>query len=150
MQSDSAVCVDEIRIQDAQGKEIKAAWKVAKPEEIELKVALKDQPAGPMKMKVRQFGLTKSDELSLQAYSEGAHLDGFTINAGDQQGVLKGTRLDEVDHFTARYSLSPPVNCAKEKMSCTGRATVPRPPPGINLWWGSRSKVAACSNFRRR
>ena len=99
LQSDSAVCVDEIRIQDAQGKEIKAAWKVAKPEEIELKVALKDQPAGPMKVKVRQFGLTKSDELSLQAYSEGAHLDGFTINAGDQQGVLKGTRLDEVDHF---------------------------------------------------
>ena len=37
--------------------------------------------------------------LSLQAYAEAAHLDGFTINAGDKQGVLKGTRLDEVDHF---------------------------------------------------
>ena len=36
---------------------------------------------------------------SLQAYSEAAHLEGFTINAGDQQGVLKGTRLDEVDRF---------------------------------------------------
>src|SRR5258708_19476192 len=52
-----------------------------------------------MKVKLRQFGLAKSDEFPLQAYSESAHLDGFTINAGDQQGVLKGTRLDEVDHF---------------------------------------------------
>jgi hypothetical protein len=43
--------------------------------------------------------LAKPDELPLQAYSEAAHLEGFTINAGDQQGVLKGTRLDEVDHF---------------------------------------------------
>jgi hypothetical protein len=35
----------------------------------------------------------------LQAYSEAAHLEGFTINAGDRQGVLKGTRLDEVARF---------------------------------------------------
>jgi hypothetical protein len=99
LQSDSAVCVDEIKIQDAQGKEVKTAWKATKPDELELKVSLKDQPAGPMKVKLRQFGLAKADELPLQAYSEAAHLDGFTINAGDQQGVLKGTRLDEVDHF---------------------------------------------------
>jgi hypothetical protein len=99
LQSDSAVCVDEIKIQDAQGKEIKTTWKVTKPQELELKVALKDQPAGAMTVKLRQFGLAKPDELPLQAYSEAAHLEGFTINAGDQQGVLKGTRLDEVDHF---------------------------------------------------
>ena len=47
------------------GKEIKTTWKVTKPDELELKVALKDQPAGPMKVKLRQFGLTKPDELSL-------------------------------------------------------------------------------------
>jgi len=99
LQSDSAACVDNIRIQDAQGKEVKTAWKATKPDELELKVALKDQPAGALQVKLRQFGLAKPDELPLQAYSEGAHLDGFTINAGDQQGVLKGTRLDEVDHF---------------------------------------------------
>src|SRR5580693_935127 len=99
LQSDSAACVDNIRIQDAQGKEVKTAWKATKPDELELKVALKDQPAGALQVKLRQFGLAKPDELPLQAYSEGAHLDGFTINAGDQQGVLKGTRLDEVDRF---------------------------------------------------
>jgi hypothetical protein len=60
---------------------------------------LKDQPAGRMTIKLQQFGQPKPDELALLAYSEAAHLEGFTINAGDQQGVLKGTRLDEVDHF---------------------------------------------------
>ncbi len=99
LQSDSAVCVDEIKIQDAQGKEVKTTWKVSKPQELELRVTLKDQLAGAMTVKLRQFGLAQPDELLLRAYSEAAHLEGFTINAGDQQGVLKGTRLDEVDHF---------------------------------------------------
>jgi hypothetical protein len=35
----------------------------------------------------------------LHAYSEAAHLEQFAINAGDRQGVLKGTRLDEVGSF---------------------------------------------------
>jgi hypothetical protein len=99
LQSDSAACVDNIRIQDAQGKEVKTTWKATKPDELELRVALKDQPAGALQVRLQQFGLVKPDELPLQAYSEAAHLDGFTINAGDQQGILKGTRLDEVDHF---------------------------------------------------
>lgn len=99
LQSDSAVCVDDIKIRDAQGKEIKTTWKLTKPDEIEVKVALKDQSAGAMRAQFRQYGLAKADDVSLQAYAEAAHLDGFTINAGDKQGVLKGTRLDEVDHF---------------------------------------------------
>ena len=32
----------------------------------------------------------------MQMYSEAAHLDHFAFSAGDQQGVLTGTRLDEV------------------------------------------------------
>ena len=99
LHSDSAVCVDDVKIQDLQGKEIKATWKISKPDELELKVALKDQSAGSVNIKVSQFGLPKPDQLSLQAYFEAAHLEGFTINAGDQEGVLKGTRLDEVARF---------------------------------------------------
>ncbi len=99
LQSDSAVCVDDIKVHDAQGKDVKTTWKLTKPDEIELKVALKDQTAGTMRAQLRQYGLAKTDDVQLQAYSEAAHLDGFTINAGDRQGVLKGTRLDEVDHF---------------------------------------------------
>jgi hypothetical protein len=99
LHSESAPCVDDIKIQDIQGKEIKTTWKVTKSEELELKVALKDQPEGPMTVKLRQFGLAEPDELPLRAYSEAAHLESFIINAGDLDGVLKGSRLDEVDQF---------------------------------------------------
>ncbi|MGB6629668.1 MAG: hypothetical protein WBE52_00410, partial [Terriglobales bacterium] len=36
------------------------------------------------------------DEVRLHTYAEAARLDGFTIHAGDSNGVLKGTRLDQV------------------------------------------------------
>jgi hypothetical protein len=99
LQSPEAVCADTVTIQDAQGKEIKTPWKLVKPEELELKVVLKDASAGPLKAKVRQFGLSAADDVPLQAYAEAAHLEAFAINAGDSGGILKGTRLDEVERF---------------------------------------------------
>jgi hypothetical protein len=99
VQAPSAVCVDDVNVQDSQGREIKTTWKPGKPEELEIKVALKDQSAGPLKVTLHQFGLTHPDELPVQAYSEAAHLESFVINAGDAQGTLKGSRLDEVERF---------------------------------------------------
>jgi hypothetical protein len=60
---------------------------------------LKDAPAGKIALAVQRFGQERPDELTLQAYSEAAKLDDFTISAGDKQGVLEGTRLDEVNEF---------------------------------------------------
>ena len=97
--SEGAVCVDSISVQDAHGRDVKTTWKLGKPDEVEIRVALKDEAAGPLKMRVRQFGLSTPDEVSLQAYAEAAHLEGFAINAGDREGVLKGQRLDEVKGF---------------------------------------------------
>jgi hypothetical protein len=70
-----------------------------KPDELEIQVTLKDQRVGPLKMAVKQFGANASDELILNSYAEAAELDHFKINAGDKQGVLTGTRLDEVNSF---------------------------------------------------
>jgi hypothetical protein len=99
LQAPTAVCVDKVSVHDTQGREIKTSWKLDKPEELEVKVALKDQTAGPMKLELQQFALAHPDELPMQAYSEAAHLESFVINAGDTQGVLKGSRLDEVERF---------------------------------------------------
>ena len=99
LQAPGAVCISSVEVQNAQGHDVKATWKLAKPEELEVKVALKDQSAGTMKVKLHLFGLPRPDEMSLQAYSEAAHLDSFAINAGDTEGALKGSRLDEVDGF---------------------------------------------------
>jgi hypothetical protein len=96
LKSDQAACVDDVTVQDAQGKKLKTTHKVTKPDELQVDVALKDVAPGPLTMQVKQYGLSKSDEVSLHTYTEAGHLDSFTIDAGDRQGVLRGTRLDEV------------------------------------------------------
>lgn len=96
LSSDCAVCVDSVTVRNAEGRELATTWKIVKPDELEVHVPLQDEKAGLMTVRVKQFGLKTPDELSLPAYSEAAHLDHFTFNAGDRQALLVGTRLDEV------------------------------------------------------
>lgn len=131
VQAPCAVCVDDVNVQDAQGREIKSTWKPAKPEELEIKVALKDQSAGPLKLKLHQFGLTHADELPVQAYSEAAHLERFVINAGDAQGTLKGSRLDEVERFELKGTRFVPAKLtrANEQDELCVEVKEANPPP---------------------
>jgi hypothetical protein len=97
LQSDQAACVEQVTLRDPSGKEVKTNWKLSKIDELEVQVPLKDEAAGPIAILVRQAGPSEVlDDIPLHTYSEAGHLDHFIINAGDQQGVLKGTRLDEV------------------------------------------------------
>lgn len=98
-QSKDVVCVDHVTVQDQQQKDLKATWKAAKPDEMEVEVPLQDAAAGSLKMAVKQFGLASPDEVTLQTYAEAAELEDFKLNAGDRQGVLVGKRLDEVNGF---------------------------------------------------
>jgi hypothetical protein len=97
--SECAPCVENVTAKAHDGKDLQATWKVSTLEELEVTVPLKDQNAGEVTLAIKQFGLAAADELLLLSYSEAAHLDRFTINAGDTQGVLDGTRLDEVSSF---------------------------------------------------
>jgi hypothetical protein len=96
LQSENAPCVDQVTMKNQQGRPLKATWKLLKADELEVQVPLKEESAGPVLTLVAQAGLAKPDEVPMQMYSEAAHLDRFVINAGDQQGVLTGTRLDDV------------------------------------------------------
>jgi hypothetical protein len=99
LESICAVCAEKISMTAQDGKEIKLTWKVSGTNEVEVRVPLKDAAAGKITLAVQRFGQELPDELTLQAYAEAAKLDDFTISAGDRQGVLEGTRLDEVNGF---------------------------------------------------
>ena len=94
--ADDASCVDGIEYRGADGKAMKANWKVVKPNQVEVTLPLKDAQPGQMTLLVKQAGVDKPADLQVQAYSEAGHLTDFTLHAGDVQGMLEGTRLDEV------------------------------------------------------
>ena len=96
LQSRAACCVSEVAFKDEQGKILTTDWKNPKPDELEVKVPLQKATAGWVTMQIKKFGLHDVDEIPLHTYAEAARLDTFGIHAGDTDGLLKGTRLDQV------------------------------------------------------
>jgi hypothetical protein len=100
LQSAEACCVSEVTLKDEQGRSLEAEWKAVKPDELEVKVGLQKAAAGSVTMLIKKFGLRDADEIPLHTYAEAGRLDSFGIHAGDSEGVLRGTRLDQVDSLT--------------------------------------------------
>ena len=99
LRAGSTSCIDTILLKDPAGKELKTDWKAVKADEVEVKLPLQAAQPGALTLLVRQHGVAEPQAFKLQAYSEAAHLDHFTIHAGDTQGILKGARLDEVSQL---------------------------------------------------
>lgn len=101
LQSADACCVSELSLRDEQGRKLDAQWKAVKSDELEVRVDLQDASAGSLSMAIRKYGLRDPDQIRLHTYAEAGRLDGFTIHAGDAEGILKGTRLDQVMELQA-------------------------------------------------
>ena len=99
LESICAVCAEKISLTLPDGREIKPIWRVSGTNEVTVNVPLQEAGTGPVTVRIKQFGESQPEELALQAYSEAAKLDEFSISAGDRQGVLEGTRLDQVNSF---------------------------------------------------
>jgi hypothetical protein len=96
LRASSVSCIDRIMLRDPAGKELQAAWKPVRPNEVEVKLPLQAAQPGRLTLLVQQYGASAAQPVALQAFAEAAHLDSFTLHAGDSQGVLAGSRLDEV------------------------------------------------------
>jgi hypothetical protein len=131
LRSEEAPCVDRVTIRDEQGKQLKAVWKRLKPDEMEVNIPLQGQSSGSLLVLVSQSGLTKPDEVTLKTYAEAAHLDHFNLDAGDLQGILTGTRLDEVSGLELANVHFSPAGLSSEdgkdelRLSATGSEVKP-------------------------
>jgi hypothetical protein len=96
IEGECAPCVEKIVLLDASGKDLKPVWKPVPPDKVEVELPLQDAKPGPLSLAVTQYGRTKPDLMALHAYSDAVHLEHFKIFAGDAQGVLTGTHLEEV------------------------------------------------------
>src|SRR6202140_1548305 len=102
LQADSVSCVDGIMLKDPAGKELKVDWKTVKPNELEVKLPLQEAKPGAMTLLVTQYGISQAQPISIQTFAEAGHFDSFLVRAGDAQGMLKGSRLDEVASLSMR------------------------------------------------
>jgi hypothetical protein len=102
LQADSVACVNAVLLKDPTGKEVKAEWKTVKPNELEVRLPLQGAKPGVMTLLVSEVGAGHPQPISLQTFAEAGHFDGFTLHAGDTQGLLKGSRLDEVAALSIR------------------------------------------------
>jgi len=102
LQADSVSCVEGITLKDPAGKELKTDWKTVKPNELEVKLPLQGAQPGAMALLVKEVGVSQPQPISIQTFSDAGHFDDFAIHAGDVQGVLKGSRLDEVASLSIR------------------------------------------------
>lgn len=96
LQSEDACCVSGVQLLHDDGKSVTVEWKTPKPGELEVNVPLQNATPGSLKMLVSKYGLREPDEIPLHTYAEAGRLDGFTLHAGDADGMLRGTRLDQV------------------------------------------------------
>jgi hypothetical protein len=100
LQAGNVTCLDNVMLKGEDGTEHAAEWKLVKPNEVEVTLPLQTAKPGAMTLLVSQYGATQAQQVALHAFSEGAHLDGFAFRAGDSQGLLKGSRLDQVSTLT--------------------------------------------------
>jgi hypothetical protein len=100
LSTDDASCVDTILLKDSAGKELKADWKATSPDQLEVKLPLAEANPGALQLEVKQYGTVTAQTIPLRAYAAAGHFDSFTLHAGDSQGLLKGSTLEEVANLT--------------------------------------------------
>ncbi|MGH8169960.1 MAG: hypothetical protein ACRETJ_05420 [Steroidobacteraceae bacterium] len=96
LESSSVSCIDRIMVRDPAGKELEAEWKAVRPNEVAVTLPLQAAQPGQLTLLVKQYGASPPQPVPLQAFAEAARLESFTLHAGDIEGVLTGSRLDEV------------------------------------------------------
>src|SRR5215469_3534748 len=94
--SASVRCVSDIKLVNSDGRELKVDWKIAKADQVEAALPLEEAGAGSVTLLIRQYGNPQPQRLTIRTYAEAGHLESFVIHAGDERGVLQGSRLDEV------------------------------------------------------
>jgi len=79
-----------------QGTQLGASWKQEKPDELQVGIPLENAAPGSVYVLIKKFGNPNVDEVTIHTYAEAGSLESLKLHAGDTNGVLKGTRLDQV------------------------------------------------------
>ncbi len=110
-----AACVEKIAVQSGGTPAVATHWNMVKPGEVSVRLPLKDAQPGTMTLLLHQYGLAQPETVTLQKFAKAAELKSFTLHAGDDEGELTGTRLEEVATLEVHG-----VKFAAEKLNSDG------------------------------
>ncbi len=109
---------------------------------VDVALALPPHDPGTLHLAIHQFGVFRTDTVSLTDYSEPAKLDGLTYHSGDATAQLAGTSLDQVQKLVLNNDLtftpSPGTNDAAAaerdlRLSLPANSNPPQFRPGTHL-----------------
>ncbi len=100
--SDDASCVQSISVNDASGKPLKSTWKQSSPGVLSIAIPLQDASPGKLAVVIQPYSPGQQVTVPVQTYADAASVDGFAYHAGDETGLLTGTRLDQVASLTLK------------------------------------------------
>lgn len=92
----AAACVTNVTVERAGTAPQPVAWSADGADGLSLKVPLADAEPGPLTITVRSDGVPAPQRLDLRALAEASRISAFDLHAGDRDGGLTGTRLDQV------------------------------------------------------
>lgn len=92
----ASACVESVALRDSSGTAKAVEWKAGDASTVSVKIPMADARAGQMTLLVKQYGMAAPASVTLNAYAQASRIDALTLHAGDQSGILTGTRLDGV------------------------------------------------------
>ena len=102
--STGTACVDTVTLDGLASQtdtKVEAKWKqAAKPEHIDVTLALKSTDPGALHLLVKQYGDPIPASVTAESYSEPAKLTGLTLFAGDRTALLAGSSLTQVKQMS--------------------------------------------------
>ncbi|MHB1702328.1 MAG: hypothetical protein ACYCSN_19790 [Acidobacteriaceae bacterium] len=126
---DDASCVDNISVVDAAAKPLKATWKQSGPGVLSIAIPLQDASPGKLAVVIQPFSPGQQVSVPVQTYADAASVDGFVFHAGDDSGLLTGTRLDQVASLTLKTAtFVPDVPAPPTAAPVPSDATTPAAP----------------------
>ncbi|MGC1783453.1 MAG: hypothetical protein WA708_13095 [Acidobacteriaceae bacterium] len=96
LQAASVVCVQGVTVKTPQGQTLKAEWKRNPPKLMDVTLPIKKSSEGLYTIAISQYGQTGTETVPVHVYPPSAVVTGISIHAGDSEGELTGSRLDEV------------------------------------------------------
>jgi hypothetical protein len=115
LQAGNTACVAAVMLKDASGRTLPVAWKAVNPQQMEVTLAMQQAKPGVLTLLIGKYGAGEPQPILLHAYSEAARLDSLELHAGDGQGLLRGTRLDQVATLTIKGSAFSPGKLASSQ-----------------------------------